>query len=417
MKTAQTLVPRRCGIVWTRDCDTGLRPVRLMYGVESHLCSSIFRMGRRRRRPMSQLDSPKSEGRDRSRRCRILTVLIALVILFPSLVRAQTALPLPSATTQPAADTVVVDHETEEILKGATKYLASKQTVNGSWTGPEGHYPIGLTGYAIVAFLATGNQPGEGEYGRNMSRGIEFLLGCVHDDGFIGGPYADTSMYEHGIATITLAEVYGQAHNPALRSKLAKAVKIIIDSQNDKGGWRYHPVRADDDLSATVIQVVALRAAKNCGMDVPQSTIDRAIAYVKTCRDPVTGGFCYQPGEKQGPGFARTAAAIYSLQVCGDYNDPVIPQASAYMFANLNEKTYWFTYGCNYAAPAEYMIGGENWKSWYQLMRKRLLGKVQREGRLTYWEPVDKQVNSVYATSVYTTILAMPYHYLPLYQR
>ena len=28
-----------------------------------------------------------------------------------------------------------------------------------------------------------------------------------------------------------------------------------------------------------------------------------------------------------------------------------------------------------------------------------------------------KGINDVYATAVYTTILAMPYHYLPLYQR
>jgi len=322
-----------------------------------------------------------------------------------------------AGTTQPSADTVVVDDETEKVLDGAIKYLVSKQTVNGSWTGPEGHYPIGLTGYAVVAFMATGNQPGEGQYGRNFSHAVEYLLGCVHDNGFIGGPYPDTSMYEHGIATIALAEVYGQSRNPALRSKLEKAVKLIVDCQNERGGWRYHPVQKDDDLSATVIQLVALRAGKNCGIDVPQSTIDRAIAYVKTCRDPATGGFTYQPGGKEGPGFARTAAAIYSLQVCGDYNDPMIAPASNYLFTHLTDKTEWFTYGCNYAAPAEYMIGGNNWKSWYQLMRTELLGKVIREGPLTYWEPVDKQVNSIYATSVYTTILAMPYHYIPLYQR
>jgi hypothetical protein len=37
---------------------------------------------------------------------------------------------------------------------------------------------------------------------------------------------------------------------------------------------------------------------------------------------------------------------------------------------------------------------------------------------MVWWEPFDGQgVGPVYATAVYTTILAMPYHYIPLYQR
>jgi hypothetical protein len=171
----------------------------------------------------------------------------------------------------------------------------------------------------------------------------------------------------------------------------------------------------------TVLQVVALRAAKNAGIDVPQAVIDRAVNYVKGCRDPDgEGGFDYQPGSAA-PGFARTAAAIYSLQVCGLYNDPMVPRGSAYLHANRDNGDWatWFTYGNFYAAPAEYMIGGDTWAQWYTGVHDVLTRNVIRRGQQCYWDPLDGSsgVDTIYATSVYTMILAMPYHYVPLYQR
>ena len=103
-------------------------------------------------------------------------------------------------------------------------------------------------------------------------------------------------MYAHGIATIALAELYGQTRSPAIRGKLDRTIKLIIASQNQQGGWRYRPVVRDADVSVTVLQVVALRAAKNSGIDVPQRTIDNAVKYVKACHHARTGGFSYQPG-------------------------------------------------------------------------------------------------------------------------
>jgi hypothetical protein len=318
-------------------------------------------------------------------------------------------------STRPAQDTVVVSDATEAVIDGALRYLASKQNANGAWAGPGGEHSIGITGYTMMAYMAAGHQPGQGPYGQQLSRALEFLLACVHEDGYIGGPYPATSMYEHGIATITLAELYGQTQNPALRPKLSAAVKLIISCQNDQGGWRYRPVKADADISVTVIQVVALRAAKNSGFDVPQETIDKAVEFVKSCADP-SGGFSYQPGGGQ-PGFASAAAAIYSLQVCGHYDDPLVEKGADYLKQTFDKSNEWFSYGNNYAAPAMYMIGGDTWKQWYGLLNRRLMGIVRHEGQLAYWEPVDGQVNAVYATAVYTTILAMPYHYIPLYQR
>ena len=96
----------------------------------------------------------------------------------------------------------------------------------------------------------------------------------------------------------------------------------------------------------------------------------------------------------------------------------MVEQGRQYMEKHRNEKQ-WFTYGHFYAAPAMYMIGGEAWHSWYPVIRDIIAAKARQQGDLVSWNHIDgrKDGGEVYATAVYTTILAMPYHYIPLYQR
>ena len=47
----------------------------------------------------------------------------------------------------------------------------------------------------------------------------------------------------------------------ALIDRLAASIELIIAAQNPEGGWRYTPQPRDADVSVTVCQVMALRAA------------------------------------------------------------------------------------------------------------------------------------------------------------
>lgn len=355
---------------------------------------------------------------------RILSIWIAVgiwILVFGISAAAPPANPGgPPATRDP----IRVDEKTDQVIKGALKWLASRQSPNGAWASSdmEQQHPIAITGYALMAFQAGGQLPGEGEYGKQVSLGMQYLVDSIAPDGLFGNKNNGQYMYGHGVATIALAELYGQTKSPTLRAKLDKVVKVIVSSQNNEGGWRYRPIAYQADISVTVLQVVGLRAAKNAGLDVPQATIDRAVDYVKKCYHPPTGGFSYQPG--QSPGFARTGAAIYSLQVCGLYDDPMVKAGSDYLFKNFNaSRAEWFTYGNFYAAPAQYMVGGDTWSRWYGLLKEALVKRATVKGDMAYWDPNDTQldggrnVGAIYSTSVYTMILAMPYHYIPLYQR
>lgn len=74
------------------------------------------------------------------------------------------------------------------------------------------------------------------------------------------------------------AEVYGMYPDSMVRDKLKAAVKLIVSTQNDEGGWRYEPKRQDADISVTICQVMALRAARNAGIDVAIKSLAGAAA-------------------------------------------------------------------------------------------------------------------------------------------
>ena len=300
---------------------------------------------------------------------------------------AQLFASLPLAAQEPAGvDSVVVDGPTEQTIHGALRFLAGQQQASGAWTGGDdrrGEHPVAITGYVLLAFMACGHLPEEGDYARQVAAGMDFLLDSLQPDGTYRGVDGGKYMYNHGIATIAPSEIYGQTRSPAMRTKLDRAIQLIVRTQSDRGehrgGWRYRPQPGDADISVTVLQVVALRSAKNGGIAVPQATIDDAIDYVKRCRAGAGGGFSYQAGHGP-PGFARTAAAIYSLQVCGLYDDPLVKAGSEYLFENGAPGQNHWTYGCNYAGPAQYMIGGDL-AALVQLQKEQLLGTAQRRRR------------------------------------
>ena len=185
----------------------------------------------------------------------------------------------------PGVDKVKVDARTERVIKGALKYLASQQRIDsrdkdiGHW---DVKYPLAMTGYALMAFMSTGNLPGEGPYGKEVSRGLNYLLQQINEDtGIYGGQAHGRYMYGHGVATIALAELYGQTRDPRIRKKLQSVVERIVASQctapgRHQGGWRYTPGR-ESDTSVSGWMVTALESGRRAGLEVPEHMQGRSI--------------------------------------------------------------------------------------------------------------------------------------------
>ena len=76
-------------------------------------------------------------------------------------------------------------------------------------------------------------------------------------------------MYGHGFATLFLAECYGMTLRARHPRKAGQGGQFDRQHQNNEGGWRYHPQRRDADISVTICQIMALRAARNAGLPSP----------------------------------------------------------------------------------------------------------------------------------------------------
>ena len=170
----------------------------------------------------------------------------------------------------PLTETRVIERINAAVDK-ALDWLEKKQIKEGENAGAWSTNQA-FNALAMLAFLSSGHTPGRGPYGdviENghlkpgvLTRGKKYMLSQkAQPSGFI----SSGSMYEHGLSTLCLAEMYGMDPDPDLEDKLRKAVELIVKSQSPAGGWRYSPSPNDQDLSVTVMQVVALRAANNAG--------------------------------------------------------------------------------------------------------------------------------------------------------
>ena len=293
-------------------------------------------------------------------------------------------------------------------------YLARVQAADGAYGYDRYGKHVGITALACLAFMADGQLPGRGVYGPNVEKGLDFVLRHVEETGLIAADTSHGPMYGHGFATLFLGEIYGMTGEPRVREALIKAVRLIEATQNEQGGWRYHAVAFDADISVTICQIMALRSARNAGISVAKSTIDRAITYVRNCQNPADGGFKYMINSS-GSGFERTAAGVASLYYAGVYEGRAIESGLEYLVTNRNQITegrgHYF-YGQYYAVQAMFLAGGSHWQRWFPEVREHLLGIQQDDGS---WS--SRNQGDHYATAMSLIILQIPSRYLPILQR
>jgi hypothetical protein len=324
-----------------------------------------------------------------------------------------------------AQNNALADEITPELTSAVEKGLAALATMqqpDGSFGGDRFGRSVPLTAIACLAYMADGNLPGRGPYADQVAKGLEHILLHCAESGLVATDATTGPMYGHGFATLFLGEIYGMtagggdtAQNARLHSALVKAVRLIQATQNNQGGWRYNPIPYDADVSVTICQVMALRSARNAGLEVPKDTIDRAVDYIRRCQNP-DGGFRYQmdPGDSLWP---RSAAGVASLYYSGIYTDEVIDRGLAYVRESAlpgrteSSRAHYF-YGHYYAVQAMYLAGGTHWQEWWPAIRRELLESQNDAGT---W--ADQSIGDTYGTAMALIILQMPKRYLPIFQK
>ncbi|MFT5906241.1 MAG: hypothetical protein ACI9E1_001848 [Cryomorphaceae bacterium] len=329
--------------------------------------------------------------------------------------------------TSPLMAQAIATEEAPELTAKASqaidkglKYLLSTQKKDGSWDqGGEGSRVIGITSLAMMAFMAKAQFPGSGPHGKELDKAKDFLLDYAkaRTDGYLG-----STMYEHGLATLALSEIWGMTRNDkdddAIQKALEKAVDVIVRSQNPGGGWRYQP-QADggEDTSATQTVFHALASARQAGILVPQETITKVGKYLKGAQNIESGGFAYAPnGSRAKISFACTAGGTYSAQLAGLRDSEMVAASLRNMKqqfpAVITKGGGHYYYGHYYAIQAMVQAGDEYYAEWYPAIRDALITRQQDNGS---WEKSKK--DGAHTTPMAIIILSTPHRYIPIYQR
>jgi len=262
----------------------------------------------------------------------------------PSSVRAQPAEATPLGAAPAEANTgaqnnALADEITPELdaaVARGMEALVALQHDDGAFGSGRYGKNVAITSLACLALMADGHIPGRGEYGEVIERGLRWILDASAENGLIAAEASNGPMYGHGFAALFLGEVYGMTAGGGdtdlaerTREALVKSIRLIERTQNREGGWRYNPVPYDADVSVTICQIMALRSARNAGIEVNKQVIDRAVAYVRACQH-VDGGFRYQldTGSSAWP---RSAAGVASLFYAGIYEDEAIDRGVEYL--------------------------------------------------------------------------------------
>lgn len=311
--------------------------------------------------------------------------------------------------------------EVDKAIQKGLEFLCDQQTESGSFETEGWGSNAAVCSLAGIAMLSRGIRPEktmqvESREGKCLHQIGKFILGCCTESGFVESPGRSSHgpMYEHAFATLFLAEFYGTTTDSNVRESLEGAVDVILSSQNNEGGWRYDPRPSEADLSVTVCQLMALRAAKNTGIYVPLSVIEQGLRYVRQSQNS-DGGFMYRlsGGESRLP---LTAAAIVALNSAGVYSGSEIDAAFGYLnehgsdgpVQRSNSYFYYFHY---YAMQAYWNRGGEPFANWFSRASRILLREQKSDGS---WQDYH---SPEFGTAMACIVLNMPRTVLPIFEK
>jgi hypothetical protein len=333
------------------------------------------------------------------------------------------------------------------VLKGLD-WLQSVQDENGSWGGSKSRSMTAkqeqarLTGLALLCYLAHGETSQSATYGETVQRAIQYLLdeqdeksGSFVPFSKTVGSHDDIGVYGHAISTYALCEAYGMTRMPLLKEPVEKAVQLIIEGQQETGGWdhRYQHEKWSD-LSVGGWQVQALRAAQAAEVQVNGifQALENAVPFVQGMYAG-EGKFYYRLGNKTPNGDLdyMTGVAVLCMQLAGSNTVDEVKSGLEYLkdveCSDWDEgwektgknKSFNIAYEWYYNTQAIFQKGGSKWSSWNNKFAPMLIEAQDVSGA---WKPpseIDEAVSKdiIYTTEFCCLSLQVYYRILPSFKK
>ena len=320
-----------------------------------------------------------------------------------------------------AAQGDLIPRDVREIYDRGLDYLVKSQTAGGGWT--DGQAGPGTDGLALMAFLASGEDPNFGLYSQPIRNAIRAIIRS--QSGSTG--YLGNSMYQHGFATLALAEAYGAVDETdlwetgkpvagkerSIGEALELAVRCSVTSQakNPLSAWRYSPSARDADTSVTGAVLMGLLAARNAGIEVPDKSIDGAIKYIASLTGD-SGAVGYSGGLGGfGQSIARTSIASLVFSIAKRKDLKQFEATKKYLAANKDEQSHYEEYSRYYEAQALFQADLETWEKWNRSLIRQLKSSQDSDGSF------NGQFGKSTSTAMNLLAIALNFRFLPVYER
>lgn len=319
-----------------------------------------------------------------------------------------------------------VPAEVDEIYERGLEWLVENQSESGDWSGTSygrggGSGNCGITGMAVMAFLASGEDPNFGKYHANICAAVRNMIRSQDEK----TGYLPSSMYHHGFAMLGLSEVYGvldedllwqgeenQQGRRTIGEALELAVRCAVTSQksNQWGAWRYSPTSTDADTSVSGAVLMGLLAARNAGIKVPDDSMDKALDYFSkmTTKQGSVGYSGIGGGGSQN--LQAIATLVFSIGHRKDAEQytGLKRQVTGNIEMTTNSYPFYFRY---YMAQALFQSDFDSWKKWNRLTIRQLQDLQSADGSF------QSSHGEAYGTAMSMLALALNYRFLPIYER
>lgn len=329
-------------------------------------------------------------------------------------------------------------------------------------------YDVGVTGLAMLAFMASGHTHQSGthrDYKLALRKATRWMLrqqdlqspplssatdGESSTRGVYGPTEGESWVYNHAIAAMAMSELLGMTSDARLKRSVTEATEWILRAQNAGLGWKYGYQDSHSDSSVTGWMMLGLKGARLAAarrlVRIDVERFDRSFEGALHWFDLVTGtgsgitGYDSpgDPGSSLGAiypepyPFAKqqlrcmTAVAVWCRILAGQKRSDRVRKGVDILMEHPPQwrpsrgklKSTINLYHWYYATNALYQYGGPKWKKWNAAMQEALIGH-QRQGDIHgdedgSWDPIGEwgpAGGRVYATAIGALTLQVYYRY------
>ena len=320
-----------------------------------------------------------------------------------------------------------VSVEVKSLYEAGLKYLVEQQSDDGTWKNTQYGAGPGTDGLCLLAILSSGEDPNYGRFAENIRKTVRSIIRRQNEKtGLLTQRSDHGSMYHHGFGTLALAEAYGAVNEELLwkddkqgsnRRSIGKALELAVgciltsQNQNPHGGWRYTPTTKSADTSVSGANIVALLAARNAGIEVPDENIDKAVKLFENCTGP-SGAVAYSVGSVGsafGDSLARSSIACLTFAIAKRKDLDAYQRTLQHLTERIDQPpTSWKYYTRYYMAQALFQGDFETWKKWDQINTEMLQEELNDNGSIG---------SDPYSTSMSLLSMALNFRFLPIYER